>query len=215
MPKNWCFWTVVLEKTLENPLDCKEMKLVNPKGHQYWIFIGRTDAEAEAPIFWPLDEKNQLIGKDPDAGKDEGRRRRGQPRMVGWYHWLNVHEFEQTPRDGEGQGSLVCWCLWAYKVGHEWETGQQQLYLGKVVSHYVFSETYQKGFIILSKDFFFCHKKNKILSRSLATNKHSTPSPNLWITSVLLIMLLPLVAHSYRYSNQKLSYIPLLPSVFC
>ena len=74
-PKNWCFWTVVLEKTLENPLDCKESKLVHPKGNQSWIFIGRTDAEVETPILWPLDAKNWLIGKDPDAGKIEGGRR--------------------------------------------------------------------------------------------------------------------------------------------
>ena len=84
-PKNWCFWTVVLEKTLESPLNCKEIKPVNSKGNQSWIFIGRTDTEAEAPILWPPDEKNWLTGKDPDAGKIEGRRRRGWPRM----RWLD------------------------------------------------------------------------------------------------------------------------------
>ena len=80
-PKNWCFWTVVLEKTLEYPLDCKEIKLVNPKGNQSWIFMGRTNAEAEAPILWPPDAKSWLIWKDPDTGKDEGRRKMGQQRM--------------------------------------------------------------------------------------------------------------------------------------
>ena len=85
VPKNWCFWTMVLEKTLESPLDCKEIKPVNPEGDQSWVFIGRTDAEAETPILWPPDGKNWLIGKDPVAGKNEGRRRRGQQRM----RWLN------------------------------------------------------------------------------------------------------------------------------
>jgi len=84
-PKNWCFWTVVLEKTLESPLDCKEIQPVHPKGDQSWVFIGRTDVEAETPIVWPLDAKSWLIGKDPDAGKIEGRRRRGLRRM----RWLD------------------------------------------------------------------------------------------------------------------------------
>ena len=81
VPKNWCFWTVVLEKTLESPLDCKEIKPVHPKGDQSWVFIGRTDVEAETPILWPPDTKSWLIGKDFDAGKDWGRRRRGQQRI--------------------------------------------------------------------------------------------------------------------------------------
>ena len=94
--KNWYFWTVVLEKTLESPLDCKEIKPVNPKGNKSWIFIGRTDAEAEAPVLWPLDAKNWLIGKDPDAGKDWRWEEKGttEDEMVGWHHWLNGHEFE-------------------------------------------------------------------------------------------------------------------------
>ena len=94
--KNWCFWTVVLEKTLESPLDCKEIQPVHPKGNQSWIFIGRTDAEAEAPILWPPDVKNWLIGKDPDAGKDWRWEEKGtaEDEMVGWYHQLNGHEFE-------------------------------------------------------------------------------------------------------------------------
>ena len=93
--KNWCFWTVVLEKTLENPLNCKEIKLVNPKGNQSWILIGRTDAEAETPIIWLPDVKNWLIGIDPDAGKD-WRQEKGitEDEMVGWHHWLSGHEFE-------------------------------------------------------------------------------------------------------------------------
>ena len=107
--KNQCFWTAALKKTLESPLDCK-IKPVHPKGNQSWIFIGRTDAEAEAPILWPPDAKSWLIGKDPDAGKDWRREGKGttEDEMVGWHHWLTGHEFEQALGDGEGQGSLVC-----------------------------------------------------------------------------------------------------------
>ena len=94
--KNWCFWTVVLEKTLGSPLDCKEIQPVNLKGNQSWIFIGRTDAKAETPILWPHDAKNWLIGKDPDAGKGWRREEKGttEDEMVGWHHLLNGHEFE-------------------------------------------------------------------------------------------------------------------------
>ena len=101
-PKNWCFWTVVLEKTLESPLDCKENRSVNPKGNQPWIGIGRTDAEADTPILWPPDVKSQLTGKNPDAGKD-WRQEKGmtEDKTVGWHHQLNGDEFEQAPEDGE------------------------------------------------------------------------------------------------------------------
>ena len=97
-PNNWCFWTVVLEKTLESPLDSKEIQPVNPKGNQSWIFIGRTDVEAEAPTLWPPDAKSWLIIKDPDAGKDwrKGEEVMTENEMVGWHHWLNGHEFEQS-----------------------------------------------------------------------------------------------------------------------
>ena len=92
--KNWCFWTMVLEKTLESPLDCKEIKPINPKGNQSWIFIGKTDAEAEAPILWPPDVKKWLIGKDPYVGKDWRQEETGmtENEMVGWHHWLTGHE---------------------------------------------------------------------------------------------------------------------------
>ena len=94
-PKNWCFWIVVLEKNLESPLDYKEIQPVHPKGNQSWIFIGRTDAEAETPILWPPDVKNWLIWRDPDAGKD-WRQDKGmtEDEIVGWHHWLDGHEFE-------------------------------------------------------------------------------------------------------------------------
>ena len=96
VPKNWCLWTVALEKTLESPLDCKESQPVHPKGNQSWIFIGRTDAENETPILWPPDAKNWLIWKDPDTGKDWGQEEKGttEDEMAGWHHWLNGHEFE-------------------------------------------------------------------------------------------------------------------------
>ena len=119
VPKNWHFWIVVLEKTLESPLDCKEIKPVNPQGNQPWIFIGRTDAEAEAPILWPPDTKNWLAGKDPDAGKDWRQKEKtttGGRWLDQWLdHWLDGHEFEQAPGVGYGQGCLVCCSPWGCK----------------------------------------------------------------------------------------------------
>ena len=116
-PKNLCFQTVVLEKTIESPLDCKEIKPVNSKGNQSWIIIGRTDAKAEAPKLWPPDGKSWLIGKDPDAGKDWRQEEKGmtEDEMVGWHHWLKEHEFEPTLRDREGQGNLACGSPWGHK----------------------------------------------------------------------------------------------------
>ena len=115
--KNWCFQTLVLEKTLKGPLDCKEIKPVSPKGNQPWILIRRTDAEAEALILWPPDAKKWLIGKDPDAGKHWRQEEKGmtEEEMVGWSHQLNGHEFEQTPGDSEGQGSLMFCSPWCCK----------------------------------------------------------------------------------------------------
>ena len=109
--KNWRFWKVVLEKTLERPLGSNEIQPVHPEGNQSWVFTGRTDAEAKTPILWPPDVKNWLIGKDPDAGKDWRREEKGmtEDEMVGWYHWLDGHEFEQALGVGDGQGSLVCY----------------------------------------------------------------------------------------------------------
>ena len=115
--KNWYFWTVVLEKTLESPLDCKEIKPVHPKGNQSWIFITRTDAEAEPPILWPSDAKNWFIWKDPDAGKDWRQEQKGmmEYEMVGWHHWLDGHKFEQARAVGDGHGGLTCWSPWDCK----------------------------------------------------------------------------------------------------
>ena len=117
VPNNWYFRAVVLEKTLESPLDYKEIQPVTPKGNQSWIFIGRTDAETETPILWPPDVKNWLIGKDLAAGKDWRQKEKGmtEDKMVGWQHQFTGHEFEQVPGDGEGQGSLACCSPWGCK----------------------------------------------------------------------------------------------------
>ena len=116
-PKNWCFWTVVLEKTLESPLDCKEIQPVHPKWDQSWVFIGGTDVEAETPILWPPDVESWLIWKDPDSGKDWGQEEKEttEDEMVGWHHWHNGHGFEWTPGIGDGQGGLVYCGSWGHK----------------------------------------------------------------------------------------------------
>ena len=116
-PKNWHFWTVVLEKTLESPLDCKELQPVHPKGDQPWVFIRRTDVEAEALILWPSDAKSWLTGKDPDARKDWRREGKGttEDEMVGWHHWLHGHDLEQVLGVGDGQGGPACFSPWGLK----------------------------------------------------------------------------------------------------
>ena len=121
--KNWCFWTVVLDKILENHLNCKGIKPVNPKENKPWIFIGRTDAEAKTPILWHPDAKSHPIRKDPDAGKDWRQEEKGitEDKMVGWHHWPNRHEFEETAGDSEGQGIL------AVHGGHKMSNMTEQL----------------------------------------------------------------------------------------
>ena len=116
-PKNWCFWTVMLEKTLESLLDCKEIQPVHSEGDQPWDFFGRNDAKAEAPVLWPPHVKSWLIGKDSDAGRDWGQEEKGttEDEMAGWHHWLDGREFEWTPGDGDGQGGLVCCSSWGRK----------------------------------------------------------------------------------------------------
>ena len=122
--KNWCFLIVVLEKTLESPLDNNEIKTVSPKENQCLGFIGRTDANAEAPILWSPDAKSWLTSKDPDAGKDQGQEEKGMTEdlTVGWHCWLNGHEFEKTLGVDDGQGSLACCSSWGRK---EWDMTEQ------------------------------------------------------------------------------------------
>ena len=124
-PKNWCFWTVVLEKTLESPLNCKEIQPVHPKGDQSWVFIGRTDAEAETPVLWPPDAKSWLIGKDSDAGKDWGQKEKGptEDEMVGWpsltrwtWVWVDSGSWWLTGRPG------MLWFKGSQRVRHDWAT---------------------------------------------------------------------------------------------
>ena len=117
MPKNWCFWTVVLEKTLESPLDCKGIQPVHSEGDQPWDFFERNDAKAETPILWPLHAKSWLIGKDPDAGRDWGQEEKGmtEDEMAEWHHRLDGHEFGWTPGVGDGQGGLACCNSWSHK----------------------------------------------------------------------------------------------------
>ena len=117
VPRNWCFWTVVLEKTLESPLDCKEIQPVHSEGHQPWDFFGRNDAKAETPVLWPPDAKSWLIGKDSDAGRDWGQEEKGmtEDEMAGWHHWLDGHESEWTLGVGDGQGGQVCCNSWGCK----------------------------------------------------------------------------------------------------
>ena len=146
-PKNWCFWSAVLEKTLESPLDCKEIQPVNPKGNHSWIFIGRTDIEAETPILWPPDAKSWFIWKDPDAGKDWGQeeKRTTEDEMVGWHHWLNGRVWVNsgswwwTGRPG------VFRFMGSQRVGHDWVT--ELIYVSSPTSIYlliIYTLTYVK-----------------------------------------------------------------------
>ena len=138
--KNWCFWNVVL-KTPESPLECKEIQSIHPKGNQFWIFIGRTDAEAGPPILWPPDEKNWLIGKDPDAGKDWGQEKgMTEDEMVGWHHGVSGHEFEQALGVGDGQV--------LQRGGHDWATE-----LNWLMNHFITSD--QSSFWEIFSSLFF------------------------------------------------------------
>ena len=123
-PKNWCFWSMVLEKTLESPLDCKEIQPVHSEGDRSWVFFGSNDAEAETPVLWPPYVKSWLIGKDCDAGRDwrQEEKETTEDEMAGWHHRLDGQEFWWTPEVGDGQGGLECWDSWGRRVGHDWVT---------------------------------------------------------------------------------------------
>ena len=122
--KNWWFWTVVLEKTFESPLNCKEIQPVHPKGDQSWVFIGRIDVEAETPVLWPSDVKSWRPCEDPDVGKDWGQEEKGttEDETVGWHHRLNGHVFGWTPGSWWWTGRLACCGSWGRRVGHDWAT---------------------------------------------------------------------------------------------
>ena len=152
--KNWCFWTAVLKKTLESPLDCKEIKPVNPKGNQSWIFIGRTYAEAEAPILWPPDAKSWFIRKDPDTGKDWRQEEKGttEDEMVGWHHRLNTYQFEQALRDGDGQGSLVCCSSGVTKSRTQLNNNNIKLWEGASLCIFPKKEPVKKQFFLANQD---------------------------------------------------------------
>ena len=120
-PKNWCFWTVVLEKILESPLDCKEIQLVHPKGDKSWLFISRTDAETETPVLWPPHANSWLIGKDPDAGRGQEEKGMTEDEMAGWHHRLDGHGIEWTLGVGDGQGGLACCNSWGHKESDKTE----------------------------------------------------------------------------------------------
>ena len=139
--KNWCFWTLVLEKTPESPMDCKEIQPVHYKGGQPWVFIGRNDAKAETPVLWPPHAKSWLIGKDSDAGRDWGQEKKGttEDEMAGWHHWLDGREFEWTPGDGNGQGGLACCDSWGRKESDMTErlNWTELIHLGKCTRYFL------------------------------------------------------------------------------
>ena len=148
-PKNWCLWTVVLEKTLESPLDCKEIQPVHFKVAQSWVFFWRIDAEAETPVLWPPHVKSWLIGKDSDAGRDWGQEEKGMTKdeMAGWHHRLYGHEFVWTPGVGDGQGGLECLDSWGRKESNttEW------VYWTDVVVDDAFNKTPFMEYLICAK----------------------------------------------------------------
>ena len=158
--KNWCFWTVVLEKPPESPLDCKEIQPVHSKGDQPWVFFGRNDAKAETPVLWPPHAKNWLIGKDSDAGRDWGQEEKGttEDEMAGWHNRLNGHEFEWTLGAGDGQGGLTCWFMGLQRVGHDWAT---ELNWAECTQYILLWKLVKMVYFIL---YIFCHNfKNLIV----------------------------------------------------
>ena len=139
-PKNWCFWTAVLDKTLESPLDCREIQPVHSKGDQSWVFFGRNDGEAETPVLWPPHAKSWLIGKDSDDGRDCGQEEKGmtEDEMAGWHHQLDGQEFGWTPGVGDGQGGLMCFYSWCGKESDtterlNWTDNEKDIFWGILI----------------------------------------------------------------------------------
>ena len=164
MLKNWCFWTVVLEKTLGSPLDCNEIQPVHSEGDQPWDFFGRNDAKAETPVLWPPHEKSWLIGKDSDAGRVWGQEEKGmtEDEMAGWHHWLDGRESQWTPGVGDGQGGLACWNSWG---GKEWDISER-LNWTELSMHKLFLAPYCF--------FVFCCSKSSV---SMCKHCSRVPSP--------------------------------------
>ena len=154
--KNWCFWTVVLKKILESPLDWKEIRAVHPKWDQSWVFIGRIDIEAKTPILWPPHAKSWLIGKQSDAGRDRGQEEKGttEDEMAGWHHWLNGRESEWTPGVDDGQGGLSCWDSWGRK---ESDTTERLIWSDLINLLLDFQDQISK------KNSFLCHLHSKAM----------------------------------------------------
>ena len=162
-PKNWYFWTVVLKKTLESPLDCKEIQPGHPKGDQSWVFIGRTDVEAETPILWPPHAKSWLIGKDPVAGKDWGQEKgTTEDEMAGWHRRLNGHGFGWTRGVDDGQGGLACCDSWGCRVGHDWATKLNWTDVSIAPNLHYFKVNFQRPTNIFQKCVILNSKCNKM-----------------------------------------------------
>ena len=162
-PKNWCFWTVVLEKTLESPLDCKEIQPVHSKGDQSWVFFGRNDAEAETPVLWLPHAKSWLIGKDSDAGRDWGQEEKGmtEDEMAGWHHGLDGRESEWTPGLGDGQGGLACCDSWGRK---ELDTTERLKWTELIVTPVLWSRQpnlWQQLLILACEDCLLSHSASR------------------------------------------------------
>ena len=165
-PKNWCFWTLVLEKTLESPLDCKEIQPVHSEGDQPWDFFGRNDAEAETPVLWPPHAKSWLIGKDSDAGSNWRQEEKGmtEDEMAGWCHWLDGRESEWTPGVGDGQEGLACCDSWGRKESwtdwSDWLTDlvlKENVYFSKSFPNVKISmKSVHRGEWVIFQGFFFC-----------------------------------------------------------
>ena len=179
-PKNWCFWTVVLEKTLESPLDCKEIQPVHPKGDQSWVFIGRADVEAETPIFWPPDVKSWLIWKDSDVGKDWRWEEKGttEDEMVWWHHWLSgmdLGRLQQLVMDREAWRAVVHGACGSQRVGHDWATELNcKVAQTRLSVHFLLSNLWLLGNPSVRKHFIWIPKQEKSTpNRQQSHSKHT------------------------------------------
>ena len=189
-PKNWCFWTMVLEKTLESPLDCKKIHPVHSEGDQPWDFFGRNDAIAETPVLWPPHAKSWLIGKDPDAGRDWGQEEKGttEDEMAGWHHRLDRHEFEWTLGVGDGQGGLACCDTWGHK---ESDTTEQLNWTESPIDCQEMEQSDNGSYRLIGSQFQFCKMKkfwryNNVTTLILHTTElHTGEDSTFLITCVL------------------------------